>query len=309
MTTAAPLNATPAHNLSRSSRAEANGYTQQLPTPPRGDVEVLLNYFQPPASGEVPFNFVEPQPEGQSQNNYTVLDHKVKVHDIRGRESEFSLDKDAFQVIQNVPESAEKSFTDDESIKQNYYPEVEKLLLDNIEGSNKIFIFDHTIRRGGSDSRSLRGPVNRTHIDQTGEAARLRVFTHLPEEAEKLVQGRYRIVNVWRPLNGPISASPLAVASSSSVDDKDLIPIEHRYPHRTGWTAGVVYNPSQKWYYLSGMKNDERFFLECYDSDVLKEGSSVQGGRVPHSAFTDPRTPAEAPARESIEVRALVFGP
>jgi len=308
MTTAAPIHATPAHNLSQPSRAEANGYTQ-LSTPPSGDVEAILNYFLPPDSGETPFNFVEPQPEGHPQRNYNDRDYKVKIHDIRGRESEYTLDKDAFQVISNVPESAEKSFTDDESIKKNYYPEVEKLLLDNIEGSNKIFIFDHTIRRGGKDSRALRGPVNRTHIDQTAEASKIRVFTHLPEEAEKLIQGRYRIVNVWRPLNGPVYAFPLGFASSSTVEDKDLIPIEHRYPTRTGWTAGVVYNPNQKWHYLSGMKNNERLFLECFDSEALKDGSLVQGGRVPHSAFNDPRTPAEAPGRESIEVRALVFGP
>ena len=31
-------------------------------------------------------------------------------------------------------------------------------------------------------------------------------------------------------------------------------------------------------------------------------------GRVPHTAFVDPRTPEGAPGRESIEVRALVFG-
>jgi len=308
MTTAAPLNVTPAHNLSQSSRAEANGYTQ-LSTPPSGDVEVILNYFQPPKSGETPFNYVEPQPEGHPQRNFGDHDKTVKVHDIRGRESEFNLDKDAFQVIQNVPDSAEKSFTDDESIRKNYYPEVEKLLLDSIEGSNKIFIFDHTIRRGGKDSRANRGPVNRTHIDQTGEAAKIRVHTHVPEEAETLLQGRYRIVNVWRPLNGPVYASPLGFASSASVEDKDLIPVEHRYPNRTGWTAAVVYNPNQKWHYFSGMRNDERLFLECFDSEATKEGTKVQGGRVPHSAFTDPRTPAEAPGRESIEVRALVFGP
>jgi len=204
-----------------------------------------------------------------------------------------------------VPDSAEKSFTDDESIKTHYYPEVEKLLLDNIPGSNKIFLFDHTIRRPVGN----RGPVNRTHIDQTAEATIERVRHHLPEEAEKLLQGRYRIINVWRPLNGPVYASPLGFASSSSVEDKDLIPVEHRYPDRLGWTAGVVYNPEQKWHYLSGMKNNERLFLECFDSEALKEGSTVQGGRVPHSAFDDPRTPAEAPGRESIEVRALVFGP
>lgn len=57
------------------------------------------------------------------------------------------------------------------------------------------------------------------------------------------------------------------------------------------------------------MTNNERLLLECFDSEALKEGTKVQGGRVPHTAFVDPRSPAGAKGRESIEVRALVFGP
>ena len=151
--------------------------------------------------------------------------------------------------------------------------------------------------------------MQKVHIDQTEKAARLRVERHLGDEAEKLLQGRYRIINIWRPLNGPVQSSPLALASSETVRDEDVIPVEHRYPDRTGWTAGVKYNEGQKWHYLSGMKNDERLFIECFDSEALKAGSKVRGGRVPHTAFVHPDTPEGAVGRESIEVRALVFGP
>jgi len=48
------------------------------------------------------------------------------------------------------------------------------------------------------------------------------------------------------------------------------------------------------------MKNNERLLLECFDSE--------KNGRVPHTAFVDPRSPKGARERESIEVRALVFG-
>ena len=85
------------------------------------------------------------------------------------------------------------------------------------------------------------------------------------------------------------------------MDDADLVPIEHRYPDRTGETAGVKYNPKTRWYYWSGMGNDERLFLQCFDSQD-------HHSRVPHSAFVDPRTPEGGKPRESIEVRALVFG-
>jgi hypothetical protein len=191
-------------------------------------------------------------------------------------------------------------WTDEEKIKSVYYPEVEQLLLDNLPGSHKIFLFDHTIRRPGTN----RSAVTRVHIDQTAKSTAARVSHHLPDEAEELLRGRFRIVNVWRPLNGPVQANPLAVADSATVLDEDLIPVEHRYPERTGETAGVKYNEGQKWYYLSGMENNERLFLKCYDSDE----TVGRYGRVPHTAFDDPRTPKDAPGRESIEVRALVFG-
>jgi len=308
MATAAPFQVSAAHNLSQSARAEAaHQNTEDSTYIPRGDANVIVNYFRPPEDGSVPFNYVEDPPEGQPKRNFGDFDVQIRVHDIRGKESEYNLDKDAFLLVSGVPQSAEKDFVDDDSIKKNYYPEVEKLILDNVPGSNKVFLFDHTIRR--SNPNAPRAPVTRVHIDQTVKSATQRVHHHLPEEAEKLLEGRYRIINIWRPLNGPVQASPLAFASSSTLRDEDLIPVEHRYPDRTGETAGIRYNEGLKWHYVSGMKNDERLFLECFDSESLKPGTEVQGGRVPHTAITDPRTPKGATGRESIEVRALVFGP
>jgi len=309
MATASPVQATPAHNLSQSARVEA-AYQPEVHDStfiPRGDVVVTLNYFKPPEDGATPFNYVEAPPEGQPRRNFEDFETQVRVHDIRGHESEYNLDKDSFAIVSNLPESAEKDFIDDESIKRNYYPEVEKLILDHVPGSNRVFLFDHTVRR--SNPNAHRMPVQRVHIDQTVKSATQRVHVHLPEEAEKLLEGRFRIINIWRPLNGPVQASPLGFASSSTLEDKDLIPVEHRYPDRTGETAGIVYNEGQKWHYLSGMTNDERLFLECFDSEARKPDTEVLGGRVPHTAFKDPRTPEGAPGRESIEVRALVFGP
>lgn len=266
---------------------------------PRGPVTTSLSFYKAPEDGSKPFNYVEEPPEGQPQRNFGEEFHDVQMNDIRGHESDFKLDVDAFQTVSNVP-SEEQDFTDDEHIKQTYYPEVEKVLLENVPGARKIVLFDHTIRRSTPDAP--RAPVTRVHVDQTARSTEWRVRLHSPDEADELLKGRYRIINVWRPLNGPVQAHPLGFASADSVDDKDLIGVEHRYPTRTGETAGVRYNPDQKFYYWSGMTNEERLFLKCFDS---QDGV---GQRVPHSAFVDPRTPEGARGRESIEVRALVYG-
>lgn len=265
---------------------------------PRGPVQASLTFYAPPADGSAPFNYVETPPPGEPQRNYTEDTHTVTIHDIRGRESDFNFDVNGFGVLQNLPPSLEKDFADDSSIKKNYYPEIEKTLLDNVPGANRIFIFDHTVRRSHPDAP--RAPVTRAHIDQTKASAELRVQYHMGDEAETLLKSRVRLINVWRPLNGPVVASPLAYADSQTVSDDETVGVQHRYPHRVGETAGVKYSPDAKWHYLSGMKNDERILLQCYDS--------LNGARTPHSAFVDPRTKEDWPGRESIEVRALVFG-
>ena len=100
-----------------------------------------------------------------------------------------------------------------------------------------------------------------------------------------------------------MESSPLAVADSSTVEASQLVGVQHRYPTRTGETAAVRHSESTKWWYWSGMRNDERLFLQCYDSKTES--------RVPHSAFKLPGEGQEGwtgKPRESIEVRALVFG-
>lgn len=73
---------------------------------------------------------------------------------------------------------------------------------------------------------------------------------------------------------------------------KDLIPTDLIFEHRTGEIYSIAYNPEQHWFYL----------LKCYDS--------MEDGRArftAHSAFADPTAPADAPARESIEARTFAF--
>ena len=265
----------------------------------RGPVTATFNFYNPPEDGSKPFNYVEKPPEGQPQRNFSDASLEVTVDDIRGREADFNLDSNAFAAVTNVPPSAEKDFTDEESVKKNYYPEVEQLLLDHVPGSNRIFLFDHTVRRANPNAH--RAPVQRAHIDQTAVSSEARVRHHLPDEADQLLQSRYRIINVWRPINGAVESFPLGFANSASVPDEALVGIEHRYPDRTGETAAVKYTDGQHWCYWSGIDDNERILLECFDSQNPR-------GRVPHSAFVDPRSGEGAKPRESIEVRALVFG-
>jgi hypothetical protein len=277
---------------------------------PRGSAITNLTFYAPPPDNSAPYNYVEPQPPGQLQRNYLQNEQKVTITDIRNAESTFTLDKDAFQALQQIPTSTTyQTFDSETSIREIYYPEVESLLLSKISGAHKIVIFDHTIRR--QKDGAPRQPVTRVHVDQTRRAAADRVRLHItdPEETEKLLKGRYRIVNVWRSLTDePVQSAPLAFASATSVRPDDLVPVQHRYPNRVGETLGVKFNEGQRWYYWSGMTPDERLLLKCSDSEVVLDSGAGVGESVPHTAFWDDRTPVGARGRESIEVRALVFG-
>ena len=60
----------------------------------------------------------------------------VTVHDIRGHEDQYSLDKNGFQVYSHV--SVEKDFVDEDQIKAQYYPETEQLLKDAYASQSSV---------------------------------------------------------------------------------------------------------------------------------------------------------------------------
>lgn len=266
-------------------------------------VRAELVFYKAPADNTNPFNYVETPPTGMPVRNYSSDLRNVTISDIRGQEDRFALDRDAFQTVAGIESSTTyDTFNSDDDIKRVYYPEVEELLLERIPGAHTIIIFDHTIRRANPEA--ARQPVNQAHADQTKRSAELRVHRHGKdtEYADRLLRGRYRIINVWRPINGVVESSPLAFASATTTDESDFVTIEHRYPTFNGEIMGVKYNPKTEWKYCHGVDDDERILLKCFDN---REGVAT---RVAHTAFVDPNTPSNAKSRESIEVRAMVFG-
>jgi hypothetical protein len=124
----------------------------------------------------------------------------------------------------------------------------------------------------------------------------------LPNEAERLLGGRVQIINVWRPIRGPLWDTPLAVCDARTVRPEQLVASDLVYANRIGETYSVIFDPEHRWYYAPQMRADEALLLKCYDSRT-----DGRARFAPHSAFTDPTAPPDAPPRESIEIRALVF--
>lgn len=265
-----------------------------------GPVTATLNFFKAPEDGSPPHNYVEKPTDGRPQRNFGDEPTQIHLSDVRGSESSFSLANNAFACLSGpYPQNPNINWDDDATVKQHYYPEVEELLLKHVPGARRIILFDHTVRRANPDAHRL--PVTRVHIDQTPMSTAARVRRHGGDDADELLKGRYRIINVWRPINGRVESFPLGFADSGSVSDDALVPVEHRYPTHNGQTAVVRWTEGQKWFYWGGMDEGERLLLQCADS-------ADWATRVPHCAFVDPRSGEGAKQRESIEVRALVLG-
>nr|WP_233285349.1 CmcJ/NvfI family oxidoreductase [Bradyrhizobium acaciae] len=265
-------------------------------------VTAELNYLAP-TPGK-PRTYAFDPPPGEPKSTALPEPHNVPIFDGRLISDSFSLDREGFALVKHP--TVVKDYYDDNEVRNVYYPAVEAFLKATLK-ADRVLIFDHTVRKRVEGAADIRGggprqPATRVHVDQTAVSGRNRVFEHLPDEAEQLVKGRVQVINLWRPIRGPLRDSPLAMADGTTVAPEDLIASDLIYPNRSGETYSVKYNPNHRWFYIPEMTPDEAILLKCYDSAT--DGRTRFG---PHTAFVDPTTPADAAPRESIELRTLVF--
>jgi hypothetical protein len=276
--------------------------TESLP-----HVQAALNYLA--ATGEKPVTYAYQPPSGVPWSTVEIEEHATVIHDLRPAASKFLLDDVGFQLL--TQRSAVKNFWDEEEVKRVYYPESIEVLK-RVTGASEVRVFDHTLRRRmpGENDRSTkpgipRQPANRVHVDQTATSGATRLRLAYPDEADELLRRRVAIVNLWRPIKSPALDAPLAVCDARSVAPRDLIASDLVFRDRRGETYNLVYNPSQRWFYAPAMGTDEVLLIKCFDS--RDDGAVARF--APHTAFVDPTAPADAPPRESIELRAfLIFG-
>src|SRR4051812_841396 len=227
--------------------------------------------------------------------------HRVEIADGR-RAGELSIDQNGFVLVEHRTQV--RDFFDLDELKRVYYPEV-VALIQRVAGASRVVVFDHTLRSGDEREREaklVREPVLSAHNDYTEWSGPQRVRDVMGAEADALLERRFAIIQVWRAIVDPIRSNPLAMVDARSVAPDDLLIAERRYPNRVGQTYRLKYNPAHRWFYFPEMRRDEAIVFKVYDS--LKDG---RARFTPHTSFDDPATPPGAPARQSIEARALAF--
>jgi hypothetical protein len=262
-------------------------------------VDATLNYLDP--SSERPVIYLYPPPEGVPPRTGRYVKHTMPIYNARALAAEPSLNQQGFALVRH--RSTVSDFYDPDEVVRVYYPEVERVIRE-ATGATRVHVFDHNVRcrpRARSGDKRVQEPVRVVHNDYTLKSGPQRVRDLLPAQAERLLKYRFAVINAWKPIMGPVEESPLAVCDATSMKQRDFIEQDLKYRDRTGEVYAVVHSPSHRWFYYPRMTADEVLLLKCYDSDGSRTRFTA------HTAFEDPTSGPDAPARESIEVRTLVF--
>ncbi|MCX4163089.1 MULTISPECIES: CmcJ/NvfI family oxidoreductase [Paraburkholderia] len=269
----------------------------------------FLSYLVPTTTRPVSYAY-EP-PSGVPWESAEYERRPMPITDARSFAQPPSIHREGFEL--RAAPTAVKDFLDADVVKTVYYREAMELAL-AVTGASRAWVFDHLVRRreagraaltfGRRGADGLAAANGRIHNDYTEASGRARLqrvlYTQGVSGAAARVR-RYSIVNIWRSIRGTVLDTPLAVCDARSVMAADLVESEVRYPQRTGEIYTALHSPMHRWCWFSQMTRDEALVFKQYDAQI----SGVARYTL-HTAFDHPFTPADAPLRESIELRCLV---
>jgi len=263
----------------------------------------------------------------------------VSIKNGRGRD--WSLSENGFTIVEDEPEIID--FYNEMDICKKYYPACQELVK-KVTGASKVFAYYHTVRSHesipGARLRAERGfpveqPASCVHVDYSSQCAQRQVrqlakpphqwpdprpllgFKPLIEssEADEYLRGgkRWMIVNVWRNLSPePVQRTPVALCDgrSTALDDIVTFRVEVRRHSKEYYFS--AYDDRHDWYYFPRARRDEAILVKNWDSWGEDFARKAVEETVPttfafHTAFEQTGQPADAPVRESMEVRMVAF--
>ncbi|KAJ9133114.1 hypothetical protein NKR19_g9178 [Coniochaeta hoffmannii] len=243
--------------------------------------------------------------DGLAERNYdTHQIYDIPIHDLRPLKGKLSLDREGF-VILDLPSSMKyEDYLDETKLKSVFAEELRQCLLNTL-GARAVFIHECVIRKRdkegfvrGEDDKGYGLPIPLAHTDYTVEYISRLIGQLFGDQADDIRKHRFQMINVWKPLRGPLRDWPLAMCDIRSVDTNDMQRLDEVHTEDFLESYQIQYNEGQKWWYLSEQRPDEVLVFKGADSEIR--------GAVPHGSFCDPRCPEDEPKRESIECRVLV---
>ncbi|KAJ5190072.1 hypothetical protein N7491_007887 [Penicillium cf. griseofulvum] len=262
---------------------------------------------------ELPFIRTNAEP-GYKHMNFEWVDHSVRITDARDNKEDFTLHRHGFAYCDDAEGGTPEMLdvlreNNHEKVRQLYYPHIEDLVKRET-GASRVVIFDHTSRKRRPELGTYDNPTGKeqpatmVHCDQSTKGALRRLEQNVPGNIHEILQKRVIMINLWRPLRGPVQDWPLATMDYRTCRTNLIYPTDllDKVDNYRGQTVTFGYADEQEWYYLDKQRTDEVTMIKIWDS---KE--DVQAKLCPHVAFNHPNTPADTPPRESIEVRCFAL--
>ena len=170
------------------------------------NITAKINFFSHTNDGSPLWMDANPK-LGFFLTNYVQIPTPVTIYDLRGKENTVTLDNNGFELHKYHGDIHD--VYDDSSPTQQHYKEEIGNILKNYLGASRVIIFNHIMRARGpprpADQHDYhhKNPGFFPHVDNDPPSVRNTIKEMLgQDEAEKVFQKRYQIINVWRPL-GP----------------------------------------------------------------------------------------------------------
>ena len=267
-------------------------------------LDVTLNYSKETDKLTELYFYEHPEAETAHAPGDDPFD--VKIHDGWDKVDTFDIDKNGFAVKDFDTEF--EGWDDDKSVSSKFYDEVVAFIKKET-GAKRVLVFDHTIRSRANQAKKLtqesstsqRAPVMLVHCDYTAESGPVRVKQLLKDEADDLLSRRVAFINVWKPIRRTVEENPLAMCDVTSSSQDDFFKLHLRYRDRDGENYVMKRSDKHHWWYFPKITPQKVILLKTYESD------KGRAQFVGHSAFQDPTSPPNAPARESVEIRTIAF--
>jgi hypothetical protein len=177
------------------------------------------------------------------------------------------------------------------------------------------------------DQGEWTGAIDGVHSDYSDDSALLQLARSVQIKEEGLRGGRWVAINCWRNVaetGAAVPCWPLALCDGRTVEATHLSPRET--PENRNWVLNALPEGEHAWYWFPAMTTDEMVVFKSWDESAapladhsdsaerpILERIAADAGRrskcVLHTGFADMLSAEDAPARESLEIRVLLFWP
>ena len=226
---------------------------------------------------------------------------EVEICDARRLPNGPSLEREGF-VLSRTPAPPGADFTDRDWVAAHYAPQCLQLVQQLTGAAHVAPFYDGGVLIRDTGNAKAAPAAEFVHLDQTRES----ILPFLEQAADAAVRARWprvKIFNVWRPLTPPPQDVPLALCDQRTLDPRDWVvgrTVEPNFPDGVAYVSSV-FNPDQRWFYLSDLTPDDVVVFKGADSDPAAPFGCL------HGAFKQPAPPVGAVPRASAEARVFAF--